>query len=116
MSIQKASDRVRSENSEGDFDKSSIIFRPTTITQHEDFYQHCSQSVFIQCTCMQLATAKKRQTRFVGSADVYFVLHLTAKNNVAVSAPAPNTAFAYQPGFGLGYVQFDSDLDKTNVK
>lgn len=37
-----------------------------------------------------------------GSADAYFRANLSAKNNTDVSAPAPNTAFAYQPGFGLG--------------
>ncbi|MBV6655025.1 MAG: porin, partial [Mameliella sp.] len=48
------------------------------------------------------AEVQKPAFSLSGSADVYFRSNLTAKNDLAISAPAPNTAFAYSPGFGIG--------------
>lgn len=46
--------------------------------------------------------AEKPAFSLSGSADVYFRANLTAQNDPVHSAPAPNTAFAYSPGFGIG--------------
>jgi len=46
--------------------------------------------------------AEKPGFTLSGSADVYYRANLTANNDPAHSAPAPNTAFAYAPGFGMG--------------
>ncbi|MEM1326431.1 MAG: outer membrane beta-barrel protein [Bacteroidota bacterium] len=75
--------------------------------------------VLVQLAFTQQVQAQEESSKlsFSGSADVYFRSNLTAKNNPAVSAPVPNTAFANRTGFGLGMFNLVGtyETDKVGV-